>query len=138
MSQSPSRQSAPAKRRPALQSDDSDNLAAIVAADRAFPAAVAELDSGSMKARDIINHRIRETLNRPSGIAQMVCVLFFFSMGFWHVFLEGRGPETWVYRCGAGIIVIVTGLEAIRESRHSKKPVVCPHCEKPLFLERGW
>jgi hypothetical protein len=30
-------------RRPALQSDGSDNLSAIVAADRAFPAAVAEL-----------------------------------------------------------------------------------------------
>ena len=37
-------QSAAAHRRPAGQSDGSDNLAAIVAADRAFPAAVAELD----------------------------------------------------------------------------------------------
>ena len=36
-------QSAAANRRPAGQSDGSDNLAAIVAADRAFPAAVAEL-----------------------------------------------------------------------------------------------
>lgn len=35
--------SAAANRRPAGQSDDSDNLAATVAADRAFPAAVAEL-----------------------------------------------------------------------------------------------
>jgi hypothetical protein len=35
--------SAPANRRPAGQSDGSDNLSAIVAADRAFPAAVAEL-----------------------------------------------------------------------------------------------
>ena len=36
-------QSAAANRRPAGQSDGSDNLAAIIAADRAFPAAVAEL-----------------------------------------------------------------------------------------------
>jgi hypothetical protein len=35
--------SAAANRRPALQSDGSDNLSATVAADRAFPAAVAEL-----------------------------------------------------------------------------------------------
>ena len=39
----PSNQSAAANRRPAGQSDGSDNLSAIVAADRAFPAAVAEL-----------------------------------------------------------------------------------------------
>jgi hypothetical protein len=38
-----SNQCAAANRRPALQSDGSGNLAAIVAADRAFPAAVAEL-----------------------------------------------------------------------------------------------
>jgi hypothetical protein len=37
-------QSAAANRRPAGQSDGSGNLSAIVAADRAFPAAVAELD----------------------------------------------------------------------------------------------
>lgn len=91
-----------------------------------------------MKTRDIINHRIRETLNRPSAIAQMVCVLFFFSMGFWHAFWEGRGPETWVYRCGMGTIVILTDLDVISHSRLSKTPVVCPHCEKPLFLGWGW
>ena len=38
-----SNQSAAANRRPAGQSDGLDNLSAIVAADRAFPAAVAEL-----------------------------------------------------------------------------------------------
>jgi hypothetical protein len=37
-------QSAAANRRPAFQSDGSGNLLAIVAAARAFPAAVAELD----------------------------------------------------------------------------------------------
>jgi len=37
-------QSVAANRRPAGQSDGSDNLSAIVVADRAFPAAVAELD----------------------------------------------------------------------------------------------
>ena len=37
-------QSAAANRRPAGQSDGSGNLLATVAADRAFPAAVAELD----------------------------------------------------------------------------------------------
>jgi hypothetical protein len=36
-------QSAAANRRPAGQSDGSDNLAGTVAADRSFPAAVAEL-----------------------------------------------------------------------------------------------
>ena len=36
-------QSAAANRRPALQLDGPGNLAAIIAADRAFPAAVAEL-----------------------------------------------------------------------------------------------
>jgi hypothetical protein len=36
--------SAAANRRPAGQSDGSGNLSATVAADRAFPAAVAELD----------------------------------------------------------------------------------------------
>ena len=40
-----SNQSAAANRRPAGQSDGSGNLAATVAADRAFPAAVAELGS---------------------------------------------------------------------------------------------
>jgi len=35
--------SAPANRRPALRSDASDNLSATLAADLAFPAAVAEL-----------------------------------------------------------------------------------------------
>ena len=39
----PSNNGAAANRRPAGQSDGADNLAAIVAADRAFPAAVAEL-----------------------------------------------------------------------------------------------
>ena len=39
----PSNQSAAANRRPAGQLVGSGNLAAIVAADRAFPAAVAEL-----------------------------------------------------------------------------------------------
>jgi hypothetical protein len=43
MSQLPSNQSAAANRRPAGQLDGSGNLSAIVAADRAFPAAVAEL-----------------------------------------------------------------------------------------------
>jgi hypothetical protein len=37
-------QDAAVNRRPAGQSDGSDNLSAIVAADRVFPAAVAELD----------------------------------------------------------------------------------------------
>ena len=91
-----------------------------------------------MKTRDIINHRIRESLNRPSAIAEMMNTLFFVSMGFWHVFWEGRSPETWVYRCGMGAIVILAGLDVIRHSRLSKTPVVCPHCEKPLFLGRGW
>jgi len=89
-----------------------------------------------MKTRDIINHRIRKSLNRPTAIAQMVSVLFFVAMGFWHVFWEG--PETWVYHCGGGIIVIVSGLELISQSRLSKTPVVCPHCEKPLFLGLVW
>ena len=38
-------------RRPALQSDGSDNLSATVAADRAFPAAVAELGRWLYKSR---------------------------------------------------------------------------------------
>lgn len=91
-----------------------------------------------MKARDIINHRIRASLNRPSDIAETVSVLFFVSMGFWHVFWEGHGSETWVYRCGSGIIAILAGLDVIRHLRLSKSPIVCPHCEKPLFLGRGW
>jgi hypothetical protein len=40
----PPNQSAAANRRPAGQADGSGNLFATVAADRAFPAAVAELD----------------------------------------------------------------------------------------------
>jgi hypothetical protein len=43
MSSFTANQSAAANRRPAGQSDGSDNLLATVAADRAFPAAVAEL-----------------------------------------------------------------------------------------------
>ncbi len=39
-----SNQGAAANRRSALQSDGSDNLSAAFPADRAFPAAVAELD----------------------------------------------------------------------------------------------
>src|SRR5690349_3734552 len=50
-------QSAAANRRPAGQSDGSGNLAATVAADRAFPAAVAELGSfgGSMRVSTAIS-----------------------------------------------------------------------------------
>jgi hypothetical protein len=44
---------AAANRRPAGPSDGSDNLSAIVAADRAFPAAVAEL--GSFGVRRLIS-----------------------------------------------------------------------------------
>ena len=40
----PSNQGVAANRRPAGQSDGADDLPATVAADRAFPAAVAELD----------------------------------------------------------------------------------------------
>ena len=40
----PNQSAAASNRRPAGQSDGLDNLFAIVAADRAFPAAVAELD----------------------------------------------------------------------------------------------
>ena len=43
MKDTPNNQSAAANRRPAGQSDGWGNLAAIVTADRAFPAAVAEL-----------------------------------------------------------------------------------------------
>ena len=43
MSTTPPNQSAAANRRPAGHSDGSDNLAALVASDRAFPAVVAEL-----------------------------------------------------------------------------------------------
>lgn len=45
-------QSAAANRRPAGQLDGSGNLSAIVAADRAFPAAVAEL--GSLYANEFL------------------------------------------------------------------------------------
>jgi len=41
-----------ANRRPVLQSDGSENLSAIVAADRTFPAAVAELESIFGKLRN--------------------------------------------------------------------------------------
>lgn len=91
-----------------------------------------------MKVRDTINQRLRESLNRPSAIAELVSVLFFLSMGFWHVFWEGRGPETWVYRIGMATIMIVFGFDIVRYSRPAKTPVVCPHCEKPLFLGQGW
>ena len=47
-------QGAAANRRPAGQSDGSDNLFATVAADRAFPAAVAELDRWAAYAYRII------------------------------------------------------------------------------------
>ena len=43
MSDSTANQGAAANRRPAGQSDGADNLFATIAADRAFPAAVAEL-----------------------------------------------------------------------------------------------
>ena len=91
-----------------------------------------------MKTRDIINHRLRKCLNRPTAIAEVVSVLFFVSMGFWHVFWEGRSPETWAYRCGTAALVIVAGFDVVRYSRLSKKPVACPHCEKPLFPGHGW
>jgi hypothetical protein len=42
-------QGAAANRRPAGQSGGSDILSAIVAADRAFPAAVAELDRSTLR-----------------------------------------------------------------------------------------
>jgi hypothetical protein len=58
-------QGAAANRRPAGQSNGSGNLAAIVAADRAFPAAVAELGrSASSSAIDDF-HDCRDTRQRP-------------------------------------------------------------------------
>ena len=44
------------QRRPAGQSDGSDNLSATVAADRAFPAAVAELDRSATGDGFLINN----------------------------------------------------------------------------------
>ena len=46
-----SNQRAAANRRPAGQSDGGDNLSAMVAAGRAFPAAVAELDRSARERR---------------------------------------------------------------------------------------
>ena len=57
-------QSAAANRRPAGQSDGSDNLFAAIAADRAFPAAVAEL--GSLDRR----RRSTKTLQHTHTYAQ--------------------------------------------------------------------
>ena len=45
-------QGAAANRRPAGQADGSDNVSATVAADRAFPAAVAELTSEVIRQAD--------------------------------------------------------------------------------------
>ena len=48
MTKTSANQSAAANRRPAGQSEGSGNLSATVAADRAFPAAVAELDRSAL------------------------------------------------------------------------------------------
>lgn len=50
----PPNQIAAANRRPAGQSDGSGNLAAIVAADREFPAAVAELGRLNHSAEEFV------------------------------------------------------------------------------------
>ena len=56
-------QSAAANRRPAGQPSGSGNLSAIVAADRAFPAAVAELCS--LDHREYVAHNEREEKGCP-------------------------------------------------------------------------
>ena len=91
-----------------------------------------------MKARDFVNHRFRKALNGPIAKLEVMVILYFVSMGFWHVFWADNGPETWVYRCGAAGLVIVAGFDIIRYSRLSKSPIECPHCEKPLLLRLGW
>jgi len=89
-----------------------------------------------MKAREFIDQRIRSSLSRSTAIAANIVILFFLSMGLWHIFnLE---TESWIYRFGFAAIVISTGLEAVHYSRRSKAPIVCPHCDKPLLLGRGW
>jgi len=50
-------------RRPAGQSDGSDNLSAIIAADRAFPAAVAELAMGRGRTKQ--RKAVESTLHLP-------------------------------------------------------------------------
>jgi len=91
-----------------------------------------------MKTRDFVNHRLRKTLNGPIANLEGMVAVFFVSMGYWHVFWADSGPETWVYRCGAAGLVIVAGFDIIRYSRLSRFPIVCPHCENPLLLGRGW
>lgn len=59
-----------------------------------------------MNTRDVITHRIHESLNRPSDIAEMNSVMFSFSAGFWHASWEGRDPDTWECRRGMGTISI--------------------------------
>jgi len=89
-----------------------------------------------MKAREFIDQRIRSSLSRLTAIAANIVILFFLTMGFWHIWnLE---TESWIYRFGFAAITICTGLEVIHYSRLSKAPIVCPHCDKPLFLGRGW
>ena len=54
-------QGAAANRRPAGQSDGSGNLSAIVTADRAFPAAVAELDRSATSGALVQPKRLQPT-----------------------------------------------------------------------------
>ena len=85
-------------RRPAGQSDGSDNLSAIIAADRAFPAAVAELamGRGRTKQRKAGGEHFAFAVDTDIGLATELV------SRFKHTHPNAQGPETRTRNCWRG------------------------------------
>ena len=102
-------QSAAANRRPAGQLDGSDNLAAIVAADRAFPAAVAG-GMTLMKNRYIIG------IGVAGLIASILGGYYFWVIVSIAALIPGSGDNHngqawfWFVTCCAGIVLLFTSI----------------------------
>jgi hypothetical protein len=101
-------QSAAANRRPALQSDGSDDLSAIVAADRASAAAVAELGRSPSQA----DQDSRQMKTTGHGYAS----------GEAHVVGFRPQPDDNDHRCGTGSALASSAILAARSTSSGSEP----------------
>ena len=105
-------QGAPANRRPALQSGSSGNLSATVAADRAFPAAVAELGRSASKFSILTNMSNTKIKNNRTGTELSMqtfpgrdrrsYLVFRTGSGSYHTFVETEAKQA-ARECGATV-----------------------------------
>ena len=112
-------QCAAANRLPALQSDGSDNLSAIVAADRAFPAAVAELGRWAARWMHFAMRHINSDL-RPEVLTVFLMPPRQFAELSSSMVKGMVGPEGWesvVRRCVPPCVF--QALKAVHGGRHA-------------------